>query len=182
MYKAAINSLIDSLSYLPSKHSGGDSFFFPASSQLDKKKVLLPLFIQALQRIAEPIRLITQMSVSYWTWCCKLHCQCKARQKQTSATSKLIGTKTPENNQKVMHTTLQQTLKQFYFGSLHFTSSNARKYNLQPTILQPTNQPLIQLHAYMHYTKEHIILHQSEHNIMICFLKTSCYHRALSCT
>ena len=48
---------------------------------------------------------------------------------------------------------------------------NYKSYNLYIN-------PFIQLHAHVHYTKEHITLHQSEHNITLCFLKFSSSHGA----
>ena len=59
---------------------------------------------------------------------------------------------------KVMHTTSEQTLKWCLFGSINFPLSSTSEANIQPTILLPTHQTLTQNSAYVHYTKENIIL------------------------
>ena len=81
--------------------------FLPVSNKLNNEKVLLPLFMQALRKAVEPIRVITQTSVSYLTWFCKSHFKCKAMQNQATSTSKLLITKTPKDTQKAMYTTLE---------------------------------------------------------------------------
>ena len=69
--------------------------------------MLLPLFILALKRAAKPFRLITQMLISYLTWCYKAQYKCKKRQKLTKGTSKWIQTKTTETTLKIIHTILE---------------------------------------------------------------------------
>ena len=86
------------------------ALFLLESNQLDDGKVLLLSFMLALKKAAKPIMLITQMPVSYLTWCCKVQHKHKARKNKTSATSICIQTKTSEDTCKVMHTTLELTL------------------------------------------------------------------------
>ena len=89
---------------------------------------------------------------------------------------------------KIMQTTLELILKWYCFVSIYFFLSSTSKNNIQPTILLPIRQPLTQcaIHAHctsalqqgahnmtsrsaQHYTKECVILHQSERNITLCF-------------
>ena len=76
-----------------------------------------------------------------------------------------------------MQATLELTLKQYSFGSIYFPLSSASKANLQPKILLPTNQPLIQHYIYAFYTKECITLYQGAHNTtpsrVQCYTKLS---------
>ena len=86
---------------------------------------------------------------------------------------------------------------QYCFVSIYFPLSSTSKTNIQPTILLPTHQPLTQCAAHAHcthtlqqgahnmtprstehYTKECVILHQSERNNTICFPKFPCSYRA----
>ena len=68
-----------------------------------------------------------------------------------------------------MHTNLELTLKQCYFGLIHFPLSSASKANKQPTILLPTRQPLTKCSVHTHCTRAlHMrirILQQAAHNI-----------------
>ena len=72
----------------------------------------------------------------------------------------------PQALWKIMHTTLELTLKLCYFGSIHLPLSSASKANSQPTILLLIHQPLTQHSTYAHNAKECITLHQGACNII----------------
>ena len=68
-----------------------------------------------------------------------------------------------------MHTNLELTLKQCYFGLIHFPLSSPSKANKQPTILLPTRQTLTKRSVHMQCTRAlHMrtrTLQQAAHNI-----------------